>query len=86
MFPPFSIYASQLIHVCSLREFESRGTPGKKTGVLAVIEGTRFWVREDALNKEKNLIDPAVSPLTYLPNLYILTLTRFSGLYPVSAV
>jgi flavin reductase (DIM6/NTAB) family NADH-FMN oxidoreductase RutF len=45
----------------SLREFESRGTPGKKTGVLAVIEGTRFWVREDAINDDKNLIDPAVS-------------------------
>lgn len=58
----------------SVREFESRATPGKKTGVLAVIEGVRFWVREDALNAEKNLIDPAVSfpifglrkfPLTY---------------------
>jgi flavin reductase (DIM6/NTAB) family NADH-FMN oxidoreductase RutF len=61
----------------SLREFESKGTPGKKTGVLAIIEGTRFWVREDALNKDKNLIDPAVRfclflsafppPLTILP-------------------
>lgn len=48
--------------VYSLREFESRGTPGKKTGVLAIIEGVRFWVREDAINKERNLIDPAVSP------------------------
>ena len=41
-------------------EFESRATPGKKTGVLALIEGTRFWVREDALNEERNLVDPAV--------------------------
>jgi len=45
----------------STREFESRATPGKKTGVLAVIEGTRFWVREDAINEEKNIIDPNVS-------------------------
>lgn len=44
----------------SLREFESRATPGKKTGVLAIVEGTRFWAREDALNGDKNLIDPAV--------------------------
>jgi flavin reductase (DIM6/NTAB) family NADH-FMN oxidoreductase RutF len=44
----------------STREFESKVTAGKKTGVLAIIEGTRFWVREDALNKEKNIIDPAV--------------------------
>lgn len=45
----------------STREFESRATPGKKTCVLAIVEGTRFWVREDAINKDKNLIDPAVS-------------------------
>jgi flavin reductase (DIM6/NTAB) family NADH-FMN oxidoreductase RutF len=45
----------------STREFESRVTPGKKTGVLAIVEGTRFWVREDAINEERNIIDPAVS-------------------------
>jgi flavin reductase (DIM6/NTAB) family NADH-FMN oxidoreductase RutF len=43
------------------QEFESRATPGKKTGVLAVIEGMKFWVREDAINDDRNLIDPAVS-------------------------
>ncbi|PNS17854.1 hypothetical protein CAC42_3 [Sphaceloma murrayae] len=42
------------------QEFESRSTPGKKTGTLAVIEGTNFWVREDAINEERNLIDPDV--------------------------
>ncbi|GAB7341835.1 hypothetical protein MBLNU457_g0155t2 [Dothideomycetes sp. NU457] len=42
------------------QEFESRGTPGKKTGVLAVVEGVRFWVREDAINEERNIIDPAI--------------------------
>ncbi len=44
----------------STQEFESRATPGNKTGVLAIIEGVRFWVREDAINKDKNIIDPAV--------------------------
>jgi flavin reductase (DIM6/NTAB) family NADH-FMN oxidoreductase RutF len=44
----------------SVRDFESRGTPGKKTGTLAVIEGVRFWVREDAINEERSIIDPAV--------------------------
>ena len=42
------------------KEFESRATPGKKTGVLAIVEGTRFWVREDAINEDKNIIDPAI--------------------------
>lgn len=42
------------------KEFESRATPGKKTGVLAIIEGVRFWARDDAINSDRNLIDPAV--------------------------
>jgi len=42
------------------QEFESRATPGKKTGVLAVVEGVRFWAREDAINEDRNLIDPAI--------------------------
>ena len=28
--------------------------------MLAIVEGVRFWVREDAINKERNLIDPGV--------------------------
>lgn len=39
------------------KEFESRVKPGKKTGVLAIIEGTRFWVREDAVDDEESLVD-----------------------------
>jgi flavin reductase (DIM6/NTAB) family NADH-FMN oxidoreductase RutF len=42
------------------REFESRATPGKKTGVLAVVEGVRFWVRDDAINEGGDFVDPAV--------------------------
>jgi len=42
------------------QEFESRQTPGKKTGVIATIEGVHFWVREDAINDERSIIDPAV--------------------------
>lgn len=42
------------------REFESKATPGKKTGVMAIIEGIRFWVREDAIDETKSLIDPDV--------------------------
>ncbi len=44
----------------STQEFESRQTPGKKTGVLAIIEGVKFWVREDAINEERNIIDPGI--------------------------
>lgn len=48
------------------REWESRATPGKKTGVLAVVEGVRFWAREDAVNEERNLIDPSVSFVSFV--------------------
>lgn len=43
------------------REWESRVVPGKKTSVLGIVEGVRFWVREDAIDEEGVLIDPAVS-------------------------
>ncbi|OOF95487.1 hypothetical protein ASPCADRAFT_207969 [Aspergillus carbonarius ITEM 5010] len=39
------------------KEFESRSAPGKKSGVLAIIEGVRFWVRDDAIDEEKSIID-----------------------------
>lgn len=42
------------------REWESKAVPGKKTGVLGIVEGVRFWVREDAIDEEGLLIDPAV--------------------------
>ena len=45
------------------KEFESRATPGKKTGVMAIVEGVRFWAREDAVNSTGNHIDVAVSVL-----------------------
>lgn len=41
------------------KEFESPAT-GKKTGVLAIIQGVRFHVREDAINEDLNTIDPEI--------------------------
>ena len=42
------------------RSFGSRVNKGKMEGVMAVIEGVRFWVREDAINKDRDLVDAAV--------------------------
>lgn len=50
----------------SLREFESRSRPGTKNATMVVVEGTRFWAREDAINEDRNLIDPSVSPARLL--------------------
>ncbi len=38
-------------------EFESKKEKGRKTGVMAIVEGIRFWAREDAANEDRNLID-----------------------------
>lgn len=58
--------------VDSVREFESRATAGKKTGTMVTFEGTRFWVREDALNEERSIVDPKVS----LPSIIFHFLDR----------
>ncbi|CCC12230.1 hypothetical protein SMACR_05303 [Sordaria macrospora] len=47
----------KLVHV---KEFESRSKPGETSTTLVVVEGTRFWVDEDAVNKDKNLMDMEV--------------------------
>lgn len=49
----------------SVREFGSKSHPGSVSATMVVIEGTRFWAREDAVNEELNLIDPAVWVLTF---------------------
>lgn len=41
------------------QEFESPQS-GKKTGVLCVFQGVYFHVRKDAINEERNLINPNV--------------------------
>ncbi|KAF2843587.1 hypothetical protein M501DRAFT_994563 [Patellaria atrata CBS 101060] len=42
------------------KEYESRHTPGKKTGVVAIVEGLRFWVRRDAVDEDGKLVNPGV--------------------------
>ncbi|KAK7413817.1 hypothetical protein QQX98_007311 [Neonectria punicea] len=44
----------------TVKEYDSRAKPGSKSGTVLILEGTRFWVREDAINEEKNLVDPEV--------------------------
>lgn len=45
----------------SVREFTSRLNPSTKSGSLELVEASYFWVREDAINDERNLLDLAVS-------------------------
>ena len=44
----------------SFQEFDSKAKPGAKSGTMCVIEGVNFWAREDAVNADRNLIDPKV--------------------------
>lgn len=51
----FSVEAVYRAH----HEWVSPGS-GKASGVLVILEGVNFHVREDALNEEGNIIDPGV--------------------------
>lgn len=44
----------------SYQEWFSKTEPGKRTGVMAVLEGVRFVVREDAMNEERSVVDVSV--------------------------
>jgi flavin reductase (DIM6/NTAB) family NADH-FMN oxidoreductase RutF len=43
-----------------VKDFESKFNSGVRSGSMAMIEGVRFWVREDALSEDQASIDPAV--------------------------
>jgi flavin reductase (DIM6/NTAB) family NADH-FMN oxidoreductase RutF len=43
-----------------MKEFGHHTKPGMSLASLAVIEATRFWVREDAVNEELSQIDLSV--------------------------
>lgn len=67
----------------SFREWDSRGSPGKKSGTMVVLEGTRFWAREDAINEDRNLVDPAVSAnKTMFMRSETLTVLDFATRWP----
>ncbi|KAK1831682.1 hypothetical protein QBC39DRAFT_371627 [Podospora conica] len=44
----------------SIREFGSRARPGEVGATMVVVEGTRFWAREDAVDEEGGKVDPGV--------------------------
>lgn len=46
--------------VVSVTEFPSRARPGEVGATMVVVEGTRFWVREDAVDGEGGRVDPGV--------------------------
>ncbi|KAH8731677.1 hypothetical protein GQ44DRAFT_822550 [Phaeosphaeriaceae sp. PMI808] len=71
----FSIEAK----LVSTTEWTSKNpaTPGKKTGVTAFVEGVNFWAREDAIDKQGVLLDPAVmKPISRLGGISYGRLTQ----------
>lgn len=51
-----SIFSIEAVLV-ETRTFKSRTNPDKTSSVLAIVEGVNFWVREDAINEDRNMID-----------------------------
>lgn len=71
----------------SVREFKSRADPGKVTSTMAVIEGTRFWAREDSINEDRNLLDPKVSlSLAKYVFFSFFSFILFLSIFPLSFV
>ena len=66
-----AIFASEC-RLDEVKEFESKATPGKKSGVLAIVEGVNFWARDDSVNEDLNLIDPEVYMKYFLVFLFIV--------------
>ncbi|RDW77511.1 hypothetical protein BP6252_05564 [Coleophoma cylindrospora] len=61
----FSI-EGKLLEMKSL-DYHGAGKAGKPFGSMAIIEATRFWVREDAINEAKDEVDLSVlRPLVQL--------------------
>ncbi|KAM0452933.1 hypothetical protein ACHAO4_005352 [Trichoderma viride] len=52
----FSIEA----RVESIKEIQSKEHPGRISSWLVILEGTRFWARDDALNEEQDYICPEI--------------------------
>ncbi|KAK7424420.1 hypothetical protein QQX98_000385 [Neonectria punicea] len=46
--------------VDTMKEIMSRAVEGKISGTLGIFDGTRFWVREDAIDDAKSTVDPAI--------------------------
>lgn len=74
------------VKLVSSHEWTSKNaaTPGKKTGVSVFLEGVNFWVREDAIDEQGILIDPAVlKPISRLGGItYGRTTQAFELLRP----
>jgi flavin reductase (DIM6/NTAB) family NADH-FMN oxidoreductase RutF len=51
-----SIFAAEC-RLLETKEWQSRATQGKASGLMLILEGVNFWVREDAINEERNMID-----------------------------
>lgn len=66
-----------------VKEWDSKARPGRKSGTMVVVEGTRFWARQDALNEEQNLVDPSVSVSLFFHSfilfLFILSCSKNSS-------
>lgn len=51
-----AVFAAECTLV-EVKEWQSKAKPDTASGAMAILEGVNFWVREDAINEEKNGID-----------------------------
>lgn len=63
------------------REFHSRVDPSKVSATLLVLEGVRFWAREDAIDEKRTLID--IDKLRPMARLGGITYSRTNDLLEI---
>ncbi|KAH8698985.1 hypothetical protein BGW36DRAFT_460790 [Talaromyces proteolyticus] len=61
------------------REFHSKTDPTRVSSTMVVVEGVRFWAREDALNEERSLID--IEKLRPVARMGGITYARVTDLF-----
>lgn len=63
------------------REYKSKTDPSRTSSTLLVVEGVRFWAREDAVSDDRDRIDPGVlRPMSRLGGIAYARLTEMMEL------
>ncbi|KAL1982416.1 hypothetical protein VTN96DRAFT_1321 [Rasamsonia emersonii] len=63
------------------REYKSKLDPSRTSSTMLVVEGVRFWAREDAINDDRDRLDPAIlRPMSRLGGISYGRLTEMMEL------
>jgi flavin reductase (DIM6/NTAB) family NADH-FMN oxidoreductase RutF len=66
------------------REYKSKVYPDQTATIMAVVEGVRFWAREDAIDEEQSRLDPNVCSTQHSEIWYLFVgISIYLFIFPV---